>query len=413
MKYFFLIIIMISATILQAQWTALNNSFGKKITGLIVEGNTIIATTDSNGVYFSENGGQSWTQRNTGITNRRVLSLTKKNNLIAIGTYGAGVYTSTNNGLNWSVSTTGMTLPYIYSLLISSPNNYIFAGSGGYGGFLSTNNGNSWSQNLGTTYIVTCYYQTPAGYYLCGAGPRIYKSTNEGANWIQIASSNTTVKDITTTPRPTSGFNIFVGSLDGMFISTNEGVSWSTINSGLDYRHINSVAASGTNVFAGSYEGGVYLSTNNGTNWTTINTGLTNLFVQKLFVDGSYIYAGTENGVIWRRLLSEVITSLDDENEILSDFYLDQNYPNPFNPNTTISFSLPKAGFVTLKIYDVLGNEVATLVDEYRAAGRHKIDFNAREISSLASGVYIYKLFVESVGRSGNFWQVKKMIFMK
>ncbi len=83
----------------------------------------------------------------------------------------------------------------------------------------------------------------------------------------------------------------------------------------------------------------------------------------------------------------------DVENNLLTqsptNFDLLQNYPNPFNPSTTISYHLPKNGFVTLKIYDVLGREVSTLVNEYKSAGKYKLNFDA---SNLSSGVYIYKI---------------------
>jgi ligand-binding sensor domain-containing protein len=212
------------------------------------------------------------------------------------------------------------------------------------------------------------------------------------------------MKDIITIPKPSGEFNIFVVSLDGMFISTNEGINWSTINSGLNYRNINSLAASATNIFAGSCGGGVYLSTNNGSNWTTINTGLTNLFIQKLFIDGSYIYAGTVNGIVWRRELSQVITSLNDEDEIVNQFVFEQNYPNPFNPNTAIEYSLFENSFVILKVYDMLGSEVALLINEEKAAGKYRVDFDA---SKLSTGVYIYKL------TAGSFSSTKKMLVTK
>jgi hypothetical protein len=86
------------------------------------------------------------------------------------------------------------------------------------------------------------------------------------------------------------------------------------------------------------------------------------------------------------------------------EFTLYQNYPNPFNPATTINYSIPEAGNVEIIVYDILGNEVATLVNEAKASGNYAITFNA---SSLASGIYIYTL------RTNNFVQTKKMILMK
>ena len=85
-------------------------------------------------------------------------------------------------------------------------------------------------------------------------------------------------------------------------------------------------------------------------------------------------------------------------------FSLEQNYPNPFNPSTTIEYSLPKSGFVSLKVFNVLGKEVATLVDGQVEAGKHKVEFDA---SALNSGVYFYQI------ESGNYTETKKMILLK
>ncbi len=104
--------------------------------------------------------------------------------------------------------------------------------------------------------------------------------------------------------------------------------------------------------------------------------------------------------------------SAENENTIISDFILYQNYPNPFNPVTTISWQSPASGYQTLKIYDVNGNEVATLLDQYRDAGRFNITFDA---SKLSSGVYIYKLMVvPSKTQSGEiFVSSRKMVVIK
>ncbi len=87
-----------------------------------------------------------------------------------------------------------------------------------------------------------------------------------------------------------------------------------------------------------------------------------------------------------------------------SEFKLFQNYPNPFNPRTTISWQSPISSWQTLKVYDILGNEVVTLVDEFYHAGSYEIDFDA---TKLASGIYFYRL------QAGNFIETKSMILQK
>lgn len=111
---------------------------------------------------------------------------------------------------------------------------------------------------------------------------------------------------------------------------------------------------------------------------------------------------GTGDGI---ELVEPSVTSIDDNDIALNGFRLHQNYPNPFNPSTVISYRLPINGQVTLKVYDVLGREVATLVDEENPAGEYEVKFDATD---LASGVYIYKLNV-----GNNFIESKKMILLR
>lgn len=102
---------------------------------------------------------------------------------------------------------------------------------------------------------------------------------------------------------------------------------------------------------------------------------------------------------------SSIITGLTDELEIIPTVYnLSQNYPNPFNPSTIINYQIPVEGFITLKVYDILGNEVKSLVNENKPAGIYNINFDA---SGLASGMYIYKLTAE------NYISTKKMLMIK
>jgi hypothetical protein len=97
--------------------------------------------------------------------------------------------------------------------------------------------------------------------------------------------------------------------------------------------------------------------------------------------------------------------SVDVEDEIkFNSFKLEQNYPNPFNPSTQIQYGVAQAGFVSLKVYNILGKEVAELVNEYKAAGSYEINFNS---TGLSSGIYIYRLV------SGMFSETRKMILEK
>jgi hypothetical protein len=89
---------------------------------------------------------------------------------------------------------------------------------------------------------------------------------------------------------------------------------------------------------------------------------------------------------------------------LVENYSLSQNYPNPFNPSTIISFSLTRSTFVTLKIYNILGNEITTLVSELIPGGNHKVNFDA---TGLPSGVYLYSL------NAGDFVETKKMLLMK
>jgi hypothetical protein len=117
-----------------------------------------------------------------------------------------------------------------------------------------------------------------------------------------------------------------------------------------------------------------------------------------------YVSDGLGGIQIYRNLLVTPVSVEPDDEVVINDFILGQNYPNPFNPSTVISYQLPVNSNVTLKVCDVLGNEVATLVDEEQPSGRYEIEFNA---SILPSGVYFYQL------KTGNYLETKKMVLLK
>ena len=277
----------------------------------------------------------------------------------------------------------GMTAIWVMALAVNGSN--IFAGTYQGGVFISTNNGTNWT------------------------------AVNNGLKNTGVSAVSALVVD---------GSNLFAGigydasvsTGDGVFLSTDNGASWTQVNSGLTNTNVNSLAVSGTNLFAGT-SGGVFLSENNGINWSEVSTGLTYTGVNSLAISGSNLFAGTWGGGVgtsndgtsghgvWCRSVKEMISSVRQvTNNIPKQFILADNYPNPFNPSTTIQFSLPKASFVILNIYNSLGQEVARLVTQQMNAGIYKTEWNAIGFSS---GIYFYRL------KAGSFTETKKLVLLK
>lgn len=132
--------------------------------------------------------------------------------------------------------------------------------------------------------------------------------------------------------------------------------------------------------------------------------GVTKYFSGGIIEINYNLYGCKISGQVFGNLIADI-----DQQQIISHiFSLDQNYPNPFNPSTKISWQSPVSGWQTLKVYDVLGNEVAILVDEYRSAGSYEIEFNPESsIKHPASGIYFYQL------QAGDYLETKKMILLK
>ena len=129
------------------------------------------------------------------------------------------------------------------------------------------------------------------------------------------------------------------------------------------------------------------------------------LVTQTLATDGTYLYAGDRGTGVWRRPLSEMITSAESFLSNLPSWYsLEQNYPNPFNPSTTIQYALPSRSHVTLTIFNTLGQIVRELVNGEMDAGYHQVEFDG---SNLASGVYLYRM------QAGSFVETRKLILLR
>jgi len=167
----------------------------------------------------------------------------------------------------------------------------------------------------------------------------------------------------------------------------------------------------------GNQEKNINISTLNWTGWKFFEIPFSNIAKSgEISFYGIYIKQNGDNidtnrvyfdGIQYR---DSTVTFVNDENNITKSksFMLAQNYPNPFNPSTTIEYQIPKNEFVTLKVYDILGREITTLVNRDKNAGIHSVEFNIDNLSAkLTSGIYFYTL------KAGSFYQTKKLVLMK
>jgi outer membrane protein assembly factor BamB len=135
------------------------------------------------------------------------------------------------------------------------------------------------------------------------------------------------------------------------------------------------------------------------------------LFLYKIIVKDSSLFVGgdpydslTKSNILIMKLDQKSSTDVGNDNMLSTSYELKQNYPNPFNPSTIIKYSIPQPSKVVIKVFDIIGNEVVTLINEEKPVGNYRVEFNA---TGLPSGIYFYKL------QAGNFVQTKKLVYLK
>lgn len=393
---------------LNAQWTQTQLGDAQIGYNIYSSGTEVFAAT-LNGVYSTTDVGNPWF--NIGLQSRLVFDVITSGQYILAATEGTGpgVFRSSDHGNTW-LESTGIADKSVRAFAKNS--SYIFACTWGGGIFRSNDDGASW-QSVGLTNegFRSIY---AAGEKIFAGGYKIYSTTDNGGSWQE--------RQLPWPAGDTWGFYynngiIYAGDI-GLYSSTDMGNTWQ-LKYGITFDSLGSVVDSKIFKDILSYQNvliasvafnSIMVSYDGGNNWSSFNEGLmTDWTFAGLAIKEPNIWALRDFfGNAYIRPLSN-ITKVENEKPISANtFLLDQNYPNPFNPSTRISWQSPVGSHQILKIYDVLGNEVATLVDEYRNAGNYEIDFNpASSIKNLASGIYFYRL------QAGDFVQTKKMIIVK
>jgi len=293
------------------------------------------------------------------------------------------IFKSTNSGNNWTATNNNNPLdgnPAIAIEISYSSGNKVYAATAPFGTtrgniFRTTNGGTSWVNITGilpdlfpSDIAVDPFDDNIVYVTLYGFGSsHIFKSTDSGDNWIDITDNLPDIPTPSVVVDPNNTNHVYVGTDVGVFVSTTGGGNWQDFNEGLP----DAVQAMDLN-------------------YTMINN------VIRVMTHG--------NGAYERKFLSQIVSSTEGESTTVLDFKLEQNYPNPFNPTTNLEFRISDGGFVSLKVYDVLGNEITTLINNELSSGIHKVEFDG---TVLPSGTYFYRL------DAGRYSETKKMVLLK
>ncbi len=395
-----------------ATWVRANtNLINSRIVAVATNGTTVFAGTLEDGVYRSVDGGASWTWMTNGMPDNLLTRaiVTRGSSVFVVGASGDSVYVyrTSDNGATWTRGASAVPST-LYPGFTSQRTaivvgNDLLVSNGPSPVWRSTDDGDSWIITTGITFEEIKSFAV-VGSDVYAGGNQIYKSTNGGSTWA-VAGTGIPAFSSIVGIASVGGNILATGQYTAtVYRSTNNGASWTAVSSlgapGSDLMSI------GANVFAGVANGGVKMSTNGGTSWTLIRTGLPleGIVFHILTNDPTYLYCGTDVRGVWKRPLSDVVSVREIDSQVPQEFSLDQNYPNPFNPGTRIGFEISDFGFVSLKVFDLLGREIATLVHEDLHPGSYETTFDA---NGLASGVYLYRL------QSGGLVQSRRMVLQR
>ena len=388
-------------------------------------------------VYRSVDGGETFTYNETIIADQRVAQLDAFDaNTAVLSTAEGVIHRTTDGGATWTEVysyTIGSSLGWFDGCRVLNENVAVaygdFEPNGNMHFVRSIDKGATWTEIESIDYLGAAYGYYTWGTAACTVGESIwcsatnmeydssfvFRSYDAGVTWDSYKIPTEVIPNYPRSIAFLDDDNGMIAARGGYMIkSINGGETWtSTDNPAAEGTYPNSVVAIlNTDIMVDMDDVGVFYTTDLGASWGEISTPEetdSDYIVSGMFLNPDFGYVFTDNGLVLR--FEDQVTAISDPDlvNVPNKYRLSQNYPNPFNPETKISFTIPKAGDVTIKIYDIQGREVTTLVNASMNAGTHEVVWNGTNASGVrvASGMYVYTM------KSQDRVLSKKMVLMK
>ena len=353
-------------------------------------------------IYKTTDGGNTWNALSADTTGTFYGMYFKDQQTGVIGGTSKQIFKTTDGGNTWTVKTSGSGTIYAISYY---PNTYYAVGGNPTVIDKSYDGGDGWIPVAPPTSdpLKGVWFTTANLGWICGDNGAIYKTSDAGGTWISQVQPSHNFESI----RFLGAYNGYVVGSDGTLLKTsNSGANWYPLSSGVTSTLYDLILLNSTTGWIVGADGVVLKSSDGGANWFQQTTNTTNSINAISIVNSLTGYVVGNGGIILKSTNGggPPIGVKSISNEIPANYQLLQNYPNPFNPVTIIEYQIPKSSFVTLTVYDNIGNEIVKLVNTSQRAGTYEVDFNGENLSS---GIYYYRITTD------DFTASRKMVLVK
>jgi photosystem II stability/assembly factor-like uncharacterized protein len=366
------------------------------------DSNNVVACGINSLIVGTKDGGKRWTQYSNPNQPAYLMDIIHKssNEIWAVGEGGLLVY-STDGGATWSDST--LNTPWLSGIAFATESiGYCVSSTGDV--FRTSDGGKTWflHTTIGNTPLERVVFANPSlGWIVADNG--VHRSTDGGKTWQHVYMQTGVPLDVAAI-----GNRVWFPRINNVVYSTDAGSTWTTrtvFPVGNIIYDIRSLAFSDeNNGWVASNNGRIYRTTNGGDSWSLESDMNGNSLFGIRFVDSKRGWAVGGGGAILHFNSSTTSAPEPVASELPARIELLQNYPNPFNPVTTIEFSIPRRSTVVLKVFDLLGREVQTLISGQLEAGTFSLQWSGQQASS---GIYFYRL------QADGYVHTKRMLLVK